>query len=547
MLSARLIIFFCLLVGINLHAGQCTQLFQLGNDAFRAANYEQAIDLYQQALKYQSLSPIHYNLGMAYQKANKPDPAINSFTCAIALDPNYTMAHLQLAIIYQNKGKIDKAIEHFERVLALDNKSAHAHRALAQIYLDQEKLEQSLKHVLIAHELCPNDFHITFEAANTLNVANKLDSALALYHELLAILPNQYSILYNTAYTLKKMGRMDEALEFYKKSLAQKPDYVEAQFSLGLAYLAMGDFEKGWCGYQWRLKKSDRATYKTFSEPLIDIDHVAGKTVLLHAEQGLGDTFQFIRYGRFLKNKGARVIAVVQSPLVKLLALCPYLDQVLSVRDAIPSFDMQAPLLSLPYLCNTTIATIPEREPYLYADERLVAQWHETLSKDTNFKVGICWQGNPNYSTQYLRLTVAAKSVAAATFAPLAQIPGVSLYSLQRETGTTQVTANSSFVRLFGADFDSAHGRFMDTAAVMKNLDLVITVDTSTAHLAAGLGVPVWVLIPNPPDWRWMLERPDSPWYPTMRLFRQPAVGDWQSVMHTITQELEKLVQRVGR
>lgn len=530
---------------LSIFPASVEQIFEQASAAYYATDYEKAIDLYQQALKIKSLPAIHFNLGMAYKKLNKPEQAINSFAHAIALNPQHVQAHVHLADLYHSKKILEKAIQHYERVVTLDAQSLQAHRALGQIYFEQEKLEQSLTHILAARALNPSDVHLTFEAANTLNIANRLESALALYMELLAKVPNHYSILYNVAYTLKKMGRMDEALEFYAQTLAQKPDYIDGQFGLGLAYLSLGDFERGWQGYEWRLKKTDKSIHRAFSEPMLDVNAVAGKTVFLHAEQGLGDTLQFIRYARQLKNKGARVIAAVQRPLVRLLSLAPYLDRVIALQDPLPAFDMQAPLVSLPYLFKTTIPTIPEKTTYLYADKDLLAQWHETLSKDTNFKVGICWQGNPNYSTQFLRMTVAAKSVPASFFAPIAQVAGVSVYSLQRESGTTQLGSNKDThnFKLFNEQFDVTHGRFMDTAAVMQNMDLIITVDTSTAHLAGALGVPVWVLIPNPPDWRWMLDRDDSPWYPTMRLFRQPTIGDWQSVLKTIIQELEKVVK----
>jgi hypothetical protein len=217
------------------------------------------------------------------------------------------------------------------------------------------------------------------------------------------------------------------------------------------------------------------------------------------------------------------------------------------LRDGFPTFDVHAPLVSLPAILHTTQQTVPADIPYLFADPQLVEQWRQKLAPDKNFKVGICWQGNPNYSTHFLRVAVAAKSCSAAKFAPLAYVPGVTLYSLQRETGVEQLARGIPFPLVtFGPEFDRDNGRFMDTAALMQNLDLIITIDTSIAHLAAGLGKPVWILIPNPPDWRWMRDRTDSPWYPNMRLFRQTTALDWDSVIQTVADQLRYYIELQG-
>ncbi|HXW86097.1 MAG TPA: hypothetical protein VEK38_02000, partial [Candidatus Bathyarchaeia archaeon] len=200
-------------------------------------------------------------------------------------------------------------------------------------------------------------------------------------------------------------------------------------------------------------------------------------------------------------------------------------------------------LMSLPLLCNTTVSTIPADTPYLYADEKLTEQWKTHIKTDKHiFTIGICWQGNAHYSTPMLRQAVAAKSLDVHHFKKLATIAHVRIYNLQKCDGTEQLTADDTWLLNFDDHFDKDHGRFMDTAAVMKNLDLVITVDTSTAHLAGGLGVPVWIILPKPADWRWLLDRTDSPWYPTMKLFRQKNAGDWDGVMDEVYDALTNMV-----
>ncbi len=271
-----------------------------------------------------------------------------------------------------------------------------------------------------------------------------------------------------------------------------------------------------------------------------------GKVIYLRAEQGLGDTFQFIRFVKIAKEMGGTTIFAIQPPLMQYMKSCPYIDTLISTHDSPPDFDVYAGFVSCPMILKTTLDTVPTNIPYLHADENLVTHWREKLSHDTNFKIGICWQGNPNYSTHFLRMAVAAKSMPLSYFVPLFDIPGTSFYCLQIKTGTEQLQDLAldaqAKLTVFDDDFDKTHGSFMDSAAVIKNMDLVITIDTSIGHFAAGLGTPTWVLIPEPPDWRWMLAGRDTPWYPNMILFRQPTPGDWQSPMDAIAAELMTLL-----
>jgi hypothetical protein len=329
-------------------------------------------------------------------------------------------------------------------------------------------------------------------------------------------------------------------LLFYEKAIGLKPDHQEALFSQGLAYLVIGDWEQGWEGYERRWTRSEHIRMRSYDKPVWRGEDLAGKKLFVCAEQGLGDTFQFIRYLEILKRSGAYIIFAPQKPLSVLLKLCPYIDEIVSFADRPGHFDYHIPLVSIPHIMKTRVDSTPKNIPYLYADKQLVEKWRLELAADTNVRIGICWQGNSEYTTAFLRAAVAGKSMHVSSFAPLTYIPGVTVYSLQHITGTDQLNLMPSTMKLvvFDGDFDNSQGRFMDTAAVIKNLDLVITIDTSICHLAAGLGVSVWNLVPNPPDWRWMLDRVDTPWYSNMRLFRQPTPGDWKSVIDCVVQEL---------
>ena len=519
--------------------------FNEGNELLRANNIDGAIACYKKSLELNPVCPqTHFNLGVAQENKENTEEAITAFQRAILYKPAYAKAHMQLAKVLEKKKLTDQALHHYQKAIEHDEQLADAQLATARILSDKEQFKQASTHFRKALELQPNGRATKFELANCLNTINETEEALDLYFELLAQKPDDTAVTYNIAYTLKKLNRLEEAMPFYKSTLERKPDHSEAHFSLGLAYLVTGNFEKGWKEYEWRWQRKHQLTPRDFKEPQWDGSDLQGKTILLHAEQGLGDTLQFIRYAQLAKQKNGTVIVAVQKPLVTLLSSCPYVDKVVQLRSEYPHFDIQAPLMSLPYILKTRLETVPADIPYIYADPVLVEQWREKLSEDKNFKIGICWQGNSNYSTPFLRAVVAAKSMQLTTLTPLFNVPGVSIYNLQKETGIDQLKSlpKNCTLHSFDDDFDQSNGRFMDTAAVIKNLDLVVTIDTSISHLAGALGVPVWNLLPNPPDWRWLLNRSDTPWYPNMRLFRQPKPGDWQSVVATVIEELSAFV-----
>lgn len=521
--------------------------FNKGTEALRKGQIDQSIECYKKSIANKPNAPqSHFNLGIAYETNNDIDNAIEAYKDAILQRLDYPKAHLQLAKLYQKKGLIDQAIIHFEQTCTFDKNLIEPAISVARLLVEKERYKESVPYFERAVNATPANIQLALEYANALNTLNHTQKALDLYTTLHEKRPNDTGILYNIAYTLKKLGRMGEALVYYETTLQKNPHHAEAHFSLGLAYLASGDFKKGWPEYEWRWKRNSQQMRHKFSQPQWDGSSLDGKTILLHAEQGLGDTFQFIRYAQLLKERyNTTIIVMVQRPLQTIIAhCCPYIDKMLSRDQMSAHFDVHAPLMTLPYILGTEQETVPQTIPYIIPDPALVNHWQTKLAHDHNLKVGICWQGNSKYSTPFLRAVVAAKSMQLAQLAPLGQIEHVSFYNLQKETGTDQLDdLPSSFkLELFDDTFDNEHGRFMDTAAVIKNLDLIITIDTSIAHLAGAIGVPVWVMLPEPADWRWMINRRESPWYPdTMKLFHQPTPGDWQTVIQTIGQKLEQL------
>ena len=349
----------------------------------------------------------------------------------------------------------------------------------------------------------------------------KLDEAEYHYREAIRIQPDYAEAYNNLGIVLRDLSKFDGALACWEEALRLKPQYAAPRLNRALVWLLMGNFEQGWTEYEWRWTKKGMVQ-RPFRQPLWTGFPLEGRTLLIHAEQGMGDTLNFIRYAALAKERGGRVIVECQPALHQLVSTCPAVDQVVSLNTPLPHFDAHIPLLSLPRVLCTTLATIPTNVPYLFPAAGLVERWKKEIGSLRAFKIGISWQGDPKHEGDLYR------SVPLTRFAPLAKQAGVHLFSLQKGPGVEQlreVTVRFSVTAL-GSKFET----FADTAAALKNLDLVITVDSAVAHCAGALGIPVWVLLPKVPDWRWLLEREDSPWYPTMRLFRQKELKNWQEV-----------------
>ncbi|MDZ4151643.1 hypothetical protein, partial [Methylicorpusculum sp.] len=340
------------------------------------------------------------------------------------------------------------------------------------------------------------------------------------------------------------LNKHEQALMYYKKALSLNPSHEETRLGFSKALLACGDFNLGWWEFEYRMDYSQEF-HQYLKYPNLDLKNLKGKKILLLAEWGLGDTLHFIRYAKKLKDLGATVYLQTFGPLIKLLSACPYLDSVTKQGDPLPKADIRIPLLSLPLVFKTTLETIPAEIPYIYAQPDLVEEWHKKICVDNTFKIGICWHAKPIFLEEHL---YTRRSVPLSIFSPLTTLSGTSFYSLQKTFGTEELNTTTTHIHNFGTELDEAHGPFMDTAAIIKNLDLVISADTSIVHLAGSLGKPVWVLLPYSAEWRWLHERADSPWYPgTMRLFRQPKPGDWESVINDIVSSLKILLKQTKK
>jgi len=356
--------------------------------------------------------------------------------------------------------------------------------------------------------------------------------AIASYHKAIEINRNMFDAYNNLGRVRQELGDIDEALVSYRKSLEIKPDFAEAHFNLAIALLLKGDFDHGWREYEWRKRLNHRPRYDLHQQEWNGSD-ISGKTIFLYAEQGFGDTIQFVRFAPLVAEKGARVIIECQRELMSVMQSVKGGNLVISNEDALPEFDLLCPLLSLPLIFHTAPDSIPKDIPYIMTEPTLVQKWRERMKDDSGCcRVGLVWSGNPKYRADRLR------SVTLEILLPLWEIEGMRFYSLQKGDAANQVRSLPGWATI--ADYSDELSNFSDTAAMIANLDLVISVDTAVAHLSGALGKNVWTLLPYAPDWRWMLHREDSPWYPTMTLFRQPAPGDWKSVVEKLSEELPK-------
>jgi len=359
---------------------------------------------------------------------------------------------------------------------------------------------------------------------------------MASYEQALRLRPTDPDLHNNMGTALAAAGRLDEALASFQLALWLKPDHAGAHWHRALTLLHKGKFAEGWQEYEWRWKRK-RSRPRKMAQPRWDGSSAPGQAILLYCEQGLGDTIQFIRYARLMKERVGSVILECAQPLIPLLSTCAGIDLCVPAGEPMPAHDVQAPLLSLPSLLQAT-KPVPMDGPYLTADPDRVCSWRRELERCAGFKIGISWQGNPKHRWDRHR------SFALRHFLELSQLEGVQLFSLQKGHGMEQVVDFPARERLvdLGSRLDE-RGGLSDVAAVIELLDLVITCDSSLAHLAGALGRPVWLAIAFQSDWRWLVDRMDSLWYPTARLFRQQERGNWVQVFSRIGAQAREIVR----
>ena len=516
----------------------------LGSLALQAGRVEEGIELLRKALAINAKqAPIHSNLAYALNALQRFDEALASANRALALQSKFPDA-------LNNRGNAQaglnlplEALSSFDRAIALTPDFAQAWNNRACVLRDLGRPADALASCDHALALQPTYPDAWSNRGNALSDMNRADDAQQSYQRALELAPAFADAWNNLALTQVDLGEHAQALQSYERALAVNSAAAETHWNQSLCLLQLGQLEAGWKEYEWRWERSRiKAGRRTFVQPLWLGDFsIDGKTILLHAEQGLGDTLQFCRYAGMVSKLGAKVVLEVPRELMRLMSTLDGVDQLIEAGQALPPFDCHCPLLSLPLAFNTDLTSIPSKTPYLFADPQATREWHERIAAQAegHLTVGLVWAGGNRPHVAELRKNDARRSITFERLAPILNVPNVQFFSLQKGPSALQSLRSDSHPNVI--DYTEELDDFADTAALVANLDLVISVDTSTAHLAGALDKPVWILNRFDTCWRWMLERTDTPWYAQAKLFRQPALGDWDSVIRNARDALAAL------
>jgi tetratricopeptide (TPR) repeat protein len=505
--------------------------YNRGNLLMELGRYERSVHAYDQALSLNPRSALAYtNRGRAQEALDLTDLALQSHRQATATDAGCAIAHLNLANLLARLDRRDEAMAGYERALVCDRQLGDAHRGRAALLWRCGRLEDALLGYVAAAAAMPTDGSVRTERGNLSLVLGRLTDALQSFDEALAIEPESVEAHNGRGIALIRLGRVSEALPSLDRAIMLNGEYAEAHFNRSCALLAIGNYHRGWREHEWRWRASNTtsiAERRSFEEPLwLGAESLSGKTILLHAEQGLGDTLQFCRYVPRVAQLGAQVIVEVQPPLAGVLAGLAGASRIVPRGEPLPSFDFQCPMMSLPLAFETTLESIPQATGYLAADRSRVEAWRMQLGVKASARVGLAWRGSPTNGNDRQRSIRLADLVS--------HLPREYRYfGLHKDVDEEEraVLASNPWVSNLAADFS-------DTAAICACLDLIITVDTSIAHLCGALGLRTWVLLCHAADWRWLLHRNDSPWYPSIRLYRQVSAGDWPEVFGRVRTDL---------
>lgn len=472
--------------------------------------------------------------GLCLSRLQRTAEAETAFRSAVQARPNYATALNNLGVMLAGARRNAEAAEVFARAADLRPRDAITLLNLANAYAAQERYDPAITAYRRCLTVNPNVNEAHCNMGHSLRALGKIEEALAYFHQAASLRGNDPDALDLFATALRDVGRYDEAEETYRRALKFKRDHASAHWNLSLLLLLRGRFEEGWKEYEWRLRMPDsmvlrlRKHHPALALPPWDGASPAGKRLYIYAEQGFGDTIHFARYLPLLAGEGARITFACHPALVPLMREIAGIEQCLPLEQRPPEFDGHYPLMSLPLHFKTALETIPAAVPYIQADAAKIARWRSRLAGDARRRIGLVWAGR--------RKPDPRRSMTLADLAPLLGVTNVHWISLQK--GDAAAETRQPPAGLFVSDWTSELNDFSDTAALLANLDGVVTIDTAVAHLAGAMGKPVFLLLPRFATWRWLLDRADSPWYPTMRLFRQEKSGDWPSAVGEVVRAL---------
>jgi tetratricopeptide (TPR) repeat protein len=514
------------------HPDNIDALYFLGEISYQVKNYDSAIQYIKKALELNPTDADAFNnLGIILRENGQLEEAITCYQKALEINPEFSLAYYNLGSVFKEKGQFAKAITCYQKAIQFNPNLADAYNNLGIILRDNGQLEEAITCYQKAVEINPDLANLYYNMGAVLQDKNCFDEAIAYYQKSLELNPYLDDAYNNLGYSFKENNQIDEAMICFQKAVEINPNLAEAHWNMSHALLLSGNLKDGWREFEWRWKVEGLLFQRKFLQPLWDGSDITGNTILLYAEQGLGDTIQFIRYASLVARRCAAVIVESQKELKLLLQNVEGVNRIMEYGEPLPEFDVRCPLLNLPSLFDTSLDNIPNRIPYVTAEPVLVNKWRDKIKYDeSKFKVGLVWAGNPKYKKDHYR------SFSLITFSPLSQLKEITFYSVQKGEGAEQAKSPPGGMKL--VDFTEELHNFTDTAALIENLDLVISADTAVAHLTGAMGKPIWTLLPFAPDWRWMLTREDSPWYPTMRLFRQHSTGNWRAVIDRVVMEI---------
>jgi tetratricopeptide (TPR) repeat protein len=515
----------------------------LGNALRALGRLDEATQAYAYAIRFSpDFVEAHHNLGTVLVALGRPDAAAQAYANAIRFDPDFAEAHYNLGTVLLGRGQPEKALAAHRAAIRCQPDHAEAHAGLGKTLQDLGRPQEAAEAYTAAIRLRPDYAEAYVNLGTILKAVGRLDDAAHAHRTAIRIKPGFAEAHYNLGNTLKALGQLDAAIAAYEQAISIRPDFAEAHVNLGMELLLAGELPRGWAAYEWRLrKKSPLLQPRIFTQPQWRGEALNGRRILLHAEQGLGDAIQFCRYVPWVAAEGGCVILEAPRTLLRLLSGLDGVSELVAAGDALPEFDVQCSLMSLPFAFGTALDTIPARVPYLAARPERADFWRDRLGPRTRRRIGLVWSGGFRPDQPELHAVNQRRNIPLRLLGQLNH-PAIEFVSIQKgEPAESELRALRQELWPGGNLHDAAPAidDFADTAGLIEVLDLVISVDTSTAHLAAAMGKPVWLLNRFDSCWRWLEYRDDSPWYPGLRLFRQTAPGDWQGVMNRVRAALQ--------
>jgi len=512
---------------------------ELGHVLRDMGKLQEAVAMYQRALSIQPANAGALNgLGNAMRLLKEYDRAIAAFGQALRVDPNQVQAHHNLGLALLEKGAAREAAGSFRRALELEPNSRRTYVSLIQALGDSRDNAVGLEAAKKAAALWPRDAEFQADLGRFLFETDQTEQAVAAYRRAVELEPGQVATHNNLGNALRQLGRFSEAKAEFARCLTLQPDFAPAHWNMSLLRLLDADLPGAWEEYEWRLTVPELSIQHHFRQPRWDGSDLNGRRILLHAEQGFGDVLHFVRYAPLIARRGGQVILAVHPELVWLLGGVEGVKKCVPLAQINVDFDVHCQLMSLPHFFKTTLDTVPAEVPYIRADSARAARWRARMKGDGPFdpaqgrrkKIGLFWSGH--------RVPDQRRSARLMEWAELARARGVRWISLQKGPASAEARVPPAGMEI--DDWAQELIDFSDTAALIDALDMVITIDSAVAHLAGAMGKGVWLLLPQVPTWRWMLDRKDSPWYPTMRIYRQERLGDWSGVIRTVVDDLNE-------